>query len=446
MYRLKVFIMIKKENIIWIHLVITIGMILLFTSSCESEDKKHIPGISWQKTFGGSDSDFASSIIQTTDGGYIVAGNTFSNDENITVNHGEDDYWVVKLTSNGDIEWQKSLGGSSSDQACSIKQTTDEGYIIAGYSISNDGDVTENHDSYDYWIVKLTSTGDIEWQKSLGGSSYDMAFSIDQTTDGGYIIAGLSNSNDGDVSGNHGKEDYWIVKLTSSGDLGWQKSLGGSGQDWARSIQQTTDGGYIIAGYSELSDGDITGNHGQLDYWIVKLTSIGEIDWQKSLGGSSSDWAKFIQQTTDGGYIVAGHTRSFEGDVTENKGLGDCWIVKLTSAGDIVWQKSLGGSSWDVAFSIDQTADEGYIIAGYSSSHDGDVTEYYGGYDYWIIKLASTGELDWQKSLGRSGLDWACSIQQTTDGGYIIAGYTQTSYDDKTGDYTNSDYWIVKLY
>ena len=184
-----------------------------------------------------------------------------------------------------EIQWAKCYGGSEYDAALSIQQTTDGGYIVAGLSLSNDNDVSGNHGGEDYWIVKLTSTGSIEWQKSLGGSGEDRASSVIQTTDGGYIIAGTSNSNDGDVSGNHGRDDYWIVKLSSTGILEWQKSLGGSGDDDANSIQQTTDGGYIIAGGSNSNDGDVSGNHGSDDYWIVKLAPSGSIEWQKSLGG-----------------------------------------------------------------------------------------------------------------------------------------------------------------
>ncbi|UCH15292.1 MAG: hypothetical protein JSV22_04830, partial [Bacteroidales bacterium] len=231
------------------------------------------------------------------------------------------------------IEWQKSLGGSCGDEAHSIKQTSDGGYIVAGLSCSNNGDVSENNGNYDYWIVKLTSTGEIEWQKSHGGNEAEWAYSIQQTSDGGYIVAGVSQSNDGDVSGNHGTYDYWIVKLTSIGVLDWQKSLGGSDEDMAYSIQQTSDGGYIVAGRSESSDGDVSGNHGSSDFWIVKLNPSGEIDWQRTLGGSGDDYANSIQQTTDGGYIVAGGSNSNDGDVSGNHGYGDYWVVKLTSTG-----------------------------------------------------------------------------------------------------------------
>ena len=169
------------------------------------------------------------------------------------------------------IEWQKSLGGTNDENAYSIQQTADGGYIAAGYSKSSNGDVTGNHGFYDYWVVKLDGAGNIQWQKCLGGTSYDQAFSIQQTADGGYVVAGWSYSNDGDVTGNHGGDDYWVVKLDTAGIIQWQKSLGGTNDDYAQSIQQTADWGYVIAGGSGSNDGDVTGNHGGADYWIVKL-------------------------------------------------------------------------------------------------------------------------------------------------------------------------------
>ena len=292
------------------------------------------------------------------------------------------------------IQWQKSLGGTGYDEATSTQQTNDGGYIVAGESLSNDGDVTGNHGWLDYWIVKLAATGAIQWQKSLGGTGYDEANSIQQTNDGGYIVAGRSESNGGDVTGNHGTSDSWIVKLDATGSIQWQKSLGGINGDVAKSIQQTNDGGYIVAGESDSNDGNVTGNHGNGDSWIVKLAATGSIQWQKTLGGTEEDYAYSIQQTNDGGYIVAGASYSNDGDVTGNHGDYDSWIVKLDVAGAIQWQKSLGGTNPDVAHSIQQTNDGGYIVAGYSESNDGDVTGNHGNGDYWIVKLGAATAIE----------------------------------------------------
>ena len=189
------------------------------------------------------------------------------------------------------IEWQRCLGGSMSEETYSIKQTNDSGYIVAGYTTSNDGDVSGNHGGTDIWVVKLDINGAIEWQKCLGGSSREFVFSIQQTNDTGYIIAGSTESNDGDVSGNHGGSDGWVVKLDINGAIEWQKCLGGSNTEQLSSIHQTNDAGYIVAGYTASNDGDISGNHVGRDGWVAKLDINGAIEWQRCLGGSSIEWA-----------------------------------------------------------------------------------------------------------------------------------------------------------
>jgi hypothetical protein len=213
------------------------------------------------------------------------------------------------------VEWQKCLGGSGFDQANSIQQTSDGGYIVAGIIDSNDGDMVGYKGRTDAWVVKLNASGEIVWQKCLGGSGYDNATSIQQTLDGGYIVTGATESNDGDVVGYKGRSDAWVVKLNTSGEIVWQKCLGGSGDDGAASIQQTSDG-YIIVGVTTSADGDVDGFHGgEFDIWVVKLNALGDIVWQKCLGGSGDEQALSIQQTLDGGYIVAGCTSSIDGDV-----------------------------------------------------------------------------------------------------------------------------------
>ncbi len=424
--------------------LILIVSIILYVGSVSSQT------IQWQKSLGGSSYEYAYSTEQTTDGGYIIAGTTNSNNGNVSGNNGSTDFWIVKLDSLGTIQWQKCLGGSGYDVANSIQQTTDGGYIIAGYTSSNNGDVSGNHGDRDYWVVKLDSLGILQWQKCLGGTSREEAYSVQQTTDGGYIVAGNTKSNDGDVSGLHGStDDYWIIKLDNLGSLQWQKCLGGSSIDKARSIQQTTDGGYIIAGFSSSNNGDVTGNHGNLDYWIVKIDSLGVIQWQKSLGGSGWDEAHSIQQTSNNHYIIAGWTFSNNGNVTGNNGRKDYWIVKLDSLGILKWQKCLGGSEDDLAFSIQQTTDAGYIATGHSESNDGDVSGHHGvsaTQDYWIVKIDGLGVLQWQKSLGSTGYDKSYSIKQTADSGYIIAGQSSSNGGDVSGNHGSYDYWIVKLY
>jgi hypothetical protein len=295
-------------------------------------------------------------------------------------NHGDGDFWVVKLSDGGSLLWQKTFGGSGYDSANSVRQTSDGGYVIAGCSDSDDGDG-------DVLVVKLSEAGSILWQNRSGGRGPDGAESVRQTSDGGYIIAGYTNSGDDDVTGNRRKYDFLVVKLSEGGSLQWNKSFGGKGGDFADSIQQTSDGGYIIAGRSDSNDGDVTGNHGRNDFWVVKISEGGSLQWQKTFGGSGNDEAESIWQTSDGGYIVAGSSESNDGDVTGTHGDGDYWAVKLTDGGSIQWQKTFGGGDVDVAKSVRQTSDGGYVIAGYSKSNDGDVTGNHGSSDFWVVKL-----------------------------------------------------------
>ncbi|MDR1874277.1 MAG: hypothetical protein LBQ90_04585, partial [Synergistaceae bacterium] len=217
----------------------------------------------------------------------------------------------------------------------------------------------------------------------------------------------------------------------------------------AYSIQQTRDGGYVVAGYTSSADGDVSGfQGGWSDCWVVKLNATGSIEWQKAFGGSDFDTVTSIQQTIDGGYIVAGNTVSTDGDVSSfhGKGKRNIWVVKLNAKGSIEWQKTPGGSRWSDASSIQQTTDSGYIVAGYTSSADGDVSGFQGGWsDCWMVKLNAKGSIEWQKALGGSDRDEARSIQQTADGGYIVAGWTESTDGDVSGSHGSRDAWVVKL-
>ncbi len=297
-------------------------------------------------------------------------------------------------------------------------------------------------------IIAITTSlysQNIEWETNLGGSGEDRANSIQQTTNGGYIVAGRSNSTNGDVGENNGNDDFWIVKLDVNGSLIWETNLGGRGSDKANSIQQTLDGGYIIAGHSTSNNGDVGGNNGSYDYWIVKLDINGSLIWETNLGGSAWDWATSVQQTPDGGYIVAGWSESNNGDVGGNNGSADYWIVKLDGNGTLIWETNLGGNDWDEAYSILPTPDDGYIVVGSSFSNNGDVGGNNGSYDYWIVKLDINGTIIWETNLGGSSFDYATSIQPTTDGGYIAAGRSESNDGDVGGNSGDADFWIVKL-
>jgi hypothetical protein len=401
------------------------------------------PHIEWSKSFGGSDIDQALSIEQTADKGFIIAGLSNSDDVDIAGHHGTtdfSDYWIVKLDSNANLEWQRSLGGDSDDVANSIKQTMDGGYIVAGYSNSINGDVSGNHGGYDYWIVKLDDNGKIIWRKSYGGTRDDKAYSIIQTEDSGFVVVGLAFSHDGDISLHISDtvttSDYWVLKLDKSGNLLWEKSFGDYGYQHAFSVRQTTDRGFIIAGHSEW------------DYWVIKISNLGDLRWNKLYGGQGADVAFDLDLTSDGGYIVAGYAYSKDGDVINSHGgdgKSDSWVIKIDSVGKLLWQKSLGGSDNDAGYSVKQTFDHGFIIAGNTASNDGDVTGNHGGNDYWVVKLDSLGNLQWQKTLGGSGEDFALTVIQTSDSGYVIAGSSDSDDGDITDNHSHEDYWIVKL-
>jgi len=338
----------------------------------------------WAKTYGGAQHG-AFTIQQTSDGGFIVIGDTQS------FGAGGYDAWVLKLGSDGTVEWQKTYGGTSDDYGLCIQQTSDDGYIMAGGTHSFGAGLS------DIWVLKLGSDGSIQWEKTYGRSGYDCSssdrFSIIQTNDGGYIIGG-------------GYYIFCVIKLSSIGDIEWQKTYGGSGNEEAYSIQQTSDGGYIVSGYTDSFGA------GASDIWILKLSSTGSTEWQKTYGDTGYDDAYSIQQTTDGGYIVAGKTDP------SGPTYADAWILKLTSTGSIEWQKKYGDSNTEEARSIQQTDDGGYIVAGGTMSYGA------GYYDFWVLKLFSNGDIDWQKTYGGGDIDNCRYIQLASDGGYIVAGGT----------------------
>ncbi len=350
------------------------------------------------------------------------------------------------LQAQPNLERQRCLGGSGLDEAYCSKQTSDGGFIIAGHTRSNNGDVFGNHGGYDAWLIKLNPAGSVEWKRCYGGSGDEWCHSVEQTVDGGYIFAGLTYSNNFDVSGNHGDSDAWIVKVDSSGNIQWQKCLGGSNLDVAQCVQQTKEGGYVVISRTNSLDGDVSDTKGSYDFWVVKLSETGQIEWQKSLGGTDEDNPYFIRQTTDGGYILTGETFSINGDVqSDQHGDGDYWVVKLSSTGELEWERALGGSFSDIGQEVIQTSDGGYLVLGHASSGNWDMTIHYGGFDIWLLKLSPNGETEWQKTLGGTDQDYSNAVIQTSDGGYLISGSTySTDVDVKNNDGV-LDFWLVKL-
>jgi hypothetical protein len=403
-----------------------------------------IINVSWQKALGGTGLEVAYSIKRTSDGGYIVAGETNSNNGDVSGNYGGTDCWVVKLSFSGAVEWKKILGGSANERYGFIIQTSDGGYIVSIGSRSNDGDASGNHGKEDAWIAKLSSSGTIDWQKSIGGTENDLGSSIIQVSSGGYLIAGVTSSNNGDVSGNHGGSDLWIIKLNINGGIEWQRTLGGTSNEQANSVVEVENENFVIAGRTESNNGDVSGNHGGSDFWVIKINNSGHLIWQKTLGGSAYDQATSVTSSSDGGYVISGLVDSIDGDVSGNHGSTDCWVVKINANGIVEWKKSLGGSGADVGVSIFQTFDGGYIMGGYSNSNDGDVSGNHGSSDCWVVKLDNIGGIEWQKSLGGTGGDYAYSIT-TTAGGYVVAGASNSNNGDVSGNHGDFDFWVASL-
>ncbi|MEO8085804.1 MAG: T9SS type A sorting domain-containing protein [Bacteroidota bacterium] len=405
------------------------------------------PTIQWAHSFGGSLQDFARCVHQTTDGGFIMAGYTDSHDSDVTGFHGTtnfDDYWVVKTDSLGTLQWQKCLGGTGHDFGYSIAQGIDGGYAITGSSDSQDGDLSTFWGSTDCWLAKLDAGGNLQWQKTLGGTGSDAGHCIQATADGGYIIAATYTYVD---TANNLNENYWIVKIDSLGTLQWQHLYGGSSPENAWFIMPTFDQGYIVAGTSSSNDSNVTGNKGGTDCWILKIDSVGEIQWEKSYGSHVNDYCFSITQTKDGGFIFIAQPQGHDSDVS-CVGFRDYWLVKLDPSGNMQWQQCFGGSGYDQGYSVIQSSDGGYVVAGFSNSIDGDVTGNHGA-DYWIIKTDSIGNLEWQKCLGGSSSgETARSIEETSDGGFIVGGDARSNNGDVTDHRGLSgveDFWLVKL-
>ncbi len=368
-------------------MLLAIVCVLLFVSTTAAD-----PGDTlWTRTYGGSSNDWGECLRQTSDGGYIVAGGASS------FGAGGYDVWLLKTDSSGDTLWARTYGGSSNDRGYSVQETSDGGFIVAGQTESFGAGES------DLYLVKSNSSGDTLWTRAYGADSSDYGYSVQQTSDSGYIVAGVTGSFGA------GGYDVWLLKTDSSGDTLWTHTYGGSGSDWGESVQQTSDSGYIIAG--------VTGSFGAgaYDVWLVKTNSSGDTLWTHTYGGGNNDNGYCVQQTSDSGYIVAGVTGSF------GAGGYDVWLLKTDASGDTLWSRTYGGSSNDYGYSVQQTPDGGYVIAGYSLSFGA------GAEDVWLLKTDASGDTLWSRTYGGSSNDYGKSVQRTSAGGYIIAGQTWSS-------------------
>jgi hypothetical protein len=369
--------------------------------------------IMWNQTYKGTGADFFCSVVETSDGGYALAGWTTLSSANVDY-----DFWLVKTDEYGNMEWNKTYGGTGDDRAFSLVEASDGGYVLAGrtesFSAGNE----------DAWLVKTDAYGNMEWNKTYGGFSNDGAMCVVATSDGGYAFVG-SYTNRHTSLPNIVEHDFWLVKTDASGqmtwnrtygNMEWNKTYGATYSDYAHSLVVTSDGGYAIAGITTISS--LLGND---DFWLVKTDAMGNMDWNRTYGGTESDIPLAVVTTSDGGYAIAGTTNTF--DDTSN----DFWLVKTDASGQMTWNQTYGGTETDDgAFSLVVTSDGGYALAGYTTSLGS------GGRDFLLVKTDVAGTIKWKQTYGGTENEAAYSLIATSDEGYAIAGYK------------NDDLWLIK--
>ncbi|MBI3509575.1 MAG: T9SS type A sorting domain-containing protein [Bacteroidetes bacterium] len=420
------------------------------------------PAILWQNCTGGTKMDYFNGADQLPDGGFVASGDGESNDFDLTGDSqwGVQEGWVKVVNSNGTLRHQKTFGGSGGDQLPSVVRTFDGGYACCGPSASGDHDLPGNYGSNDYWVIRMDSLLNIVWSKHFGGSGDDWCYIIKQTSDSGFAISGRSNSLDHDVTGNHGTFDWWVIKLDKNGILQWERAIGGSGIDnFPAALMQTSDGGYLVGGNSNSNNsGDIGASHGGYDAVLAKLNANGTVAWTKNYGGAGDEGVRSVCQTPDGGFVFCGSTTSVSGDVSGNHGLNDYWVVKTDSAGNLQWQRCCGGTRNDFALNIALTTEGGYVVCGRAFSYDGEITghqpaasTFVDSADCWVAKINAfnpTGALDWEIAFGGSHYDGANWILQSADHGFLVAGEVYSSDGNVTNFHGSSafeDGWLVKL-
>ncbi len=434
-----------------------LAFVLLFNCSSKIEpvgSPNNGAGENLIKTLGGSKNESAQSIIRTSDGGYAILGYTQSSDQDIENKQNESyDYWLLKFDPSSLLQWQKTYGGSDDDRGSDLIQTNDGGFAIFGFSQSSDGDLTDNAGFRDFWISKLDDSGNISWQKSYGFAGADTGISMIQTNDNGYLLIGVLDVTASGGQGiskttlakRHAGGDYWAIKLNASGNKEWSNYFGGTFTDTPYDVIQTDDHGYIIIGSSDSDDVDIKNSKGTYDFWVIKISETGALVWEKSFGGSEVDEARGIVNSNDGNYIIIGDTRSSDINVSENKGAADLWVIKISPTGNLIWEKSFGGSSFDSGRSISKTQDGGFLISGSSRSSDGDVSTNEGQNDAWVLKITHQADLEWQNTFGGSGVDISYGAIELNNGTIIATGESSSSNADITENKGFTDLLLINI-
>ena len=356
--------------------------------------------IQWEKSFGGTAYESARDVVQTKDGGYMVLGETNSTDGGVITGYGgTKDIWLLKLSPAGNLEWQKRYGGSGLDIGNHIEMNADGSFIIAASSSSNDGDIRGNHSTGTYTdgvLIKVSASGAVQWSKCFGGTKNEELFDI-EIINGVTFLAGFTNSVDGDIPPNQKNYDMWLLAIDAGGNKILSKIYGGSQNDVAYSMSKGADGTLTLAGYTTSTDGDVNGARGSQDFWIINVDQRGRLNWQKVLGGTDAEYAKTVITDKDSSYLVGGITYSSDGDVTGALGEGDYWTVRLSPSGQVTWKQNWGGSDNDhLRCMIRHPLLNEYYFAGDSGSGDGDFSNTQGDADFAVIKfrLPETGTKD----------------------------------------------------
>jgi hypothetical protein len=414
------------------------------------------PTIQWQRCIGGTYSEKVKSIQQTSDGGFIMGGYSDSFDIDLSNNYGLWDFFIVKTNQSGDLQWKVSMGGNGEDLIQSIIQASDSSYLAVGSTHSTTNDIVFNYGHIDYWAMKIAQNGSVIWKKTLGGTSNDLAYGICEAENGNFMIVGSSESNDSYVLNNHGQNDVWLVKIDTNGNILWQNTYGGTASDFGNSIKKTADNGYIIAGYSNSVDGDLTINKGGHDAWAFKINSSGTIEWQTTFGGTEDDFFQQIIQCSDGSFVAVGETYSYDFDASENHfsvtnfDKRDYFVVKIDSLGNKIWSRCYGGSLNEYARKVIESFDGDFIINGesYSPAGDGQVTNHFGSADCWLVKVRATnGDIVWEHNYGGSDHDDGATLTMTFDNKIVFANQVYSTDGDITtiNHRGNEDIWLVKL-
>ncbi len=408
------------------------------------------PEIEWQNWLGSNGDERPWDMIQTNDGGILVVGQANYQDGAVTYLHGGADYWVVKLDSNGLMEWQKTYGGSGTDICFNVCKGNDGGYLLAGYSYSIDGDITTPLGSSDFWIVKINDDGGLEWEKSFGGSSSDVPQVVVQSSEGGYVIGGNSSSFDGMVTGFHGGSgrDLWLIKIDDAGNLIWESCFGSTETEICDGLIQAEDGSYYISGSTAGSGGDIFGNHGESDGLVMKVDQEGELIWSKCFGGPEEEFEFNIIELSLNRLVMSGTTGGIGGQVMNfYGGIDDVWVVCIDTNGMLLWSENYGGSEADQFSTICKNEYNNLVISAGSNSSDINVSNNYGWSDYWVFCIDTLGEIQWQSSFGGSEVDIPTAILGIDDNKVVVTGYTGSDdYDVEADSFTYAfNYWTIQL-